>query len=321
MQYLSLPGMSKKISAIVQGTVMLSSENEAGAFELLDAVYELGCTTFDTAHVYGNGEVERVLGRWIKANGIREQVVILDKGAHHNQDRKRVTPFDIASDIHDSLARLQTDHIDLYALHRDDPSAPVGPVMEALNACQRAGKIGLFGASNWRAERIAAANAYAAEHGLVPFAFSSPHFSLAAMVEAPWDDCISITGDFAFEQQWYAENGVPVFCWSSLAGGWFSGRFTRENAANHAEELCMRCYCSEDNWQRLDRARQLGAEIGATPAQIALAYARHQAFNTIPLVAAYAPAEFTDLTRALDIVFTDEDAAWLDLRSDSRRAG
>lgn len=320
MQYLSLPGMSKKISAIVQGTVMLSSENEREVFALLDAVYELGCMTFDTAHVYGNGDVERVLGRWIRTNGIREQVVILDKGAHHNQDRKRVTPFDIASDIHDSLARLQTDHIDLYALHRDDPSAPVGPIIEALNACQRAGKIGLFGASNWRAERIAAANAYAEEHGLAPFVFSSPHFSLAVLVEAPWDDCISITGDFAFEQQWYAANDMPIFCWSSLAGGWFSDRITRENAASHAEELCMRCYCSEDNWKRLDRARQLGAEIGATPAQIALAYVRRQAFNTIPLVAAYSPAEFKDLAAALDIALTDRDVDWLDLRGDSRHA-
>lgn len=321
MQYLSLPGISRKISAIVQGTVMLSSENEQEAFALLDAVYGLGCTTFDTAHVYGNGDVERVFGRWIQANGIREQVVILDKGAHHNQDRKRVTSFDIAADIHDSLARLQTDHIDLYALHRDDPSAPVGPIMEALNEHHHAGRIGLFGASNWRADRIAAANAYAEQHGLVPFAFSSPHFSLAEMVEAPWDDCISITGDFSLEQQWYAGNGMPVFCWSSLAGGWFSGRITRENADSHLDDLCMRCYCSEANWERLDRARQLGVELGATPAQIALAYARRQAFNTIPLVAAYSPAEFGELARALDIVLTHEDVTWLDLRSDSRCAG
>ena len=189
-----------------------------------------------------------------------------------------------------------------------------------MNAHQRAGKIGLFGASNWRAERIAAANAYAEEHGLAPFAFSSPHFSLAVLVEAPWEDCISITGDFTFEQRWYAENGMPVFCWSSLAGGWFSDRFTRENAASHTDELCMRCYCSEDNWKRLDRARQLGREIGATPAQIALAYARRQAFRTVPLVAAYSPAEFKDLAAALDIALTDEDAAWLDLRSNSRHS-
>ena len=183
MQYLSLPGIFKKVSALVQGTVMLSSENEKENFALLDAVYEMGCTTFDTAHVYGNGDVERVLGRWIKANGIREQVVILDKGAHHNPDRKRVTPFDIASDIHDSLARLQTDYIDLYALHRDDPSSPVGPIMETLEDFRKAGKINVFGVSNWRAARIEAANNYATDAGLNPFAFSSPHFSLAAMVE------------------------------------------------------------------------------------------------------------------------------------------
>ena len=104
MQYVTLPGLKKPVSRIVQGTVMLNSENEAEGFSLLDAVFEAGCNTFDTAHVYGNGDVERVLGRWINSRGIRDKVVILDKGAHHNQDRKRVTSFDITADIHDSLA-------------------------------------------------------------------------------------------------------------------------------------------------------------------------------------------------------------------------
>lgn len=318
MQYLSLPGIFKKVSALVQGTVMLSSENEKENFALLDAVYEMGCTTFDTAHVYGNGDVERVLGRWIKANGIREQVVILDKGAHHNPDRKRVTPFDIASDIHDSLARLQTDYIDLYALHRDDPSSPVGPIMETLEDFRKAGKINVFGVSNWRAARIEAANNYATDAGLNPFAFSSPHFSLAAMVEAPWEDCISITGAHAFEQDWYAKTGMPVFCWSSLAGGWFSGRIHRENVEEHGEELCVRCYASEENWRRLERAGELGRKLGATAAQVALAYVRSQDFRTFPLVAAYTPGEFRDLTAALDIRLSAEDIAWLDLRREAR---
>jgi len=149
MQYLALPGLDKPVSRIVQGTVMLNSKNEAEGHALLDAVFEAGCTTFDTAHVYGNGDVERVFGRWINSRGIRDKVVILDKGAHHNQDRKRVTSFDITADIHDSLARLQTDYIDMYALHRDDPSVPVDDIVRTLHEHKEAGDIGVYGGSNW----------------------------------------------------------------------------------------------------------------------------------------------------------------------------
>ncbi len=295
---------------------MLSSENEAEGFALLDAVFEAGCNTFDTAHVYGNGDVERVFGRWIHSRGIRDSVVILDKGAHHNSDRKRVTPFDISADIHDSLARLQTDYIDLYALHRDDPAAPVGPIVRALHEHKAHGRIGLFGGSNWRASRLEAANAYAEDNQLTPFAFSSPHFSLAEQIEAPWDDCISITGALASEQQWYRQQDMPVFCWSSLAGGWFSGRITREQVHEYEDELFVRCYHSEANWLRLDRATQLGRERGVTAAQIALAYVLHQPFATFPLVAAYTKAEFDVCAEALDIALTPEETAWLDLRAD-----
>ncbi len=318
MQHLSLPGLSKKVSPIVQGTVMLSSENEAEGFALLDAVFEMGCNTFDTAHVYGNGDVERVLGRWLNGRGVRDQVVILDKGAHHNADRRRVTPFDITADIHDSLARLQTDYIDMYALHRDDPNAPVGPIVRALHEHAEAGRIHIFGGSNWRTERLEAANAYAEDNQLTPFTFSSPHFSLAEQIEPPWDDCVSITGPGASEQTWYRQYRMPVFCWSSLAGGWFSGRVTRETIQDNTDELFVRCYNSEANWERLERAKQLGATIGATPAQVALAYVLHQPFETFPLVAAYTPEEFAACAAALDIALTENDIAWLDLRAAER---
>ncbi len=318
MQYVSLPGISKKVSRIVQGTVMLSSENEAEGFALLDAVFEAGCTTFDTAHVYGNGDVERTFGRWVNSRNIRDDVVILDKGAHHNCDRKRVTSYDISGDIFDSLARLQTDHIDLYALHRDDPQALAGSVVRALNEHANEGRIGLFGGSNWTVERIEAANNFAEDNGLKPFSFSSPHFSLAEQIEAPWDDCISITGPRATEQEWYRLQRMPVFCWSALAGGWFSGRATRATVDTLREELFVRCYCSEANWKRLERAEELGREIGATPAQIALAYVLHQPFQTFPLVAAYTANEFKACTAALDITLSAPDLEYLNLHRNER---
>ena len=314
MRYGKVPGIEKPISRLVQGAIMLRSEDEAENFALLDAVFEAGCTTFDTAHVYGGGECERVFGRWVNHRGLRDQVVVLGKGAHHIPERKRVTPEDITADLSESLERLGTDYIDLYLLHRDDPSVPVGPIVEALDAHRKAGRIHAYGGSNWSAERIAEANYYAEAHGLTPFSASSPHLSLAEQLEAPWEDCISITGAAnAGQRAWYQEHQFPLFCWSSLAGGWFSGRLSRANQAAHADELYVRCYASEDNWQRVERCGHLASVKGCAIAQVALAWVLHQPYDVFPLIAAYTPEEFQSCAGALAIPLSDEECAWLNL--------
>lgn len=319
MQYGKVPGIDKRISRVVQGAIMLTSETESEGFALLDAAYAHGCNTFDTAHVYGNGECDRVLGRWIAARGLRDQIVVIGKGAHHNADRKRVTPFDITADIYDTLARMRTDHIDLFLLHRDDPGVPAGPIVETLHEHKTAGRIRAYGGSNWTTERIAQANAYAQAHGLTPFAASSPHFSLAEQIEAPWDDCVTITGAAnAAQREWYLREQMPLFCWSSLAGGWFSGRLTRENQAEHTDTLYMRCYGCEANWRRLERAASLGRARGLSAAQIALAYVLNQPFNVFALVAAYTPDEFAASAAAVSVSLSKEEMAWLDLQTDER---
>ena len=110
----------------------------------------LGGNTVDTANVYGGrSQRARHRGLWMQARGNRDDIVIISKGCHHNADRKRVTPYDLAADIADSLARLRTDYVDIYMLHRDDPSLPVGPIVEALNEHYAAGRIRAFGGSNW----------------------------------------------------------------------------------------------------------------------------------------------------------------------------
>src|SRR5687768_2880716 len=104
MQYAQIPGLSKPIPRVIQGTTMIGSDlNEAESFALLDQVFEMGCNTFDTAHVYGDGESERVIGRWMQVRGLRDQVVVITKGAAHSEDRRRMTPFDLESDLCDSL--------------------------------------------------------------------------------------------------------------------------------------------------------------------------------------------------------------------------
>jgi len=164
VKYGQIAGIDKPVSRLIQGALVAAGRGEDKAFQLLDAVYEQGCNAFDTAVIYG--QTDRILGKWVRERGIRDKVVLLAKGAHHNADRRRVTPFDIASDMHDTLARMQLPFVDLYVLHRDDPNVPVGPIVEALNEHVAAGRIKAFGGSNWTHKRIREANEYAAKHGL-----------------------------------------------------------------------------------------------------------------------------------------------------------
>lgn len=319
MQYGSVPGIDKPISRLVQGTVMVSTKQLDWSFGLLDDVFELGCTTFDTAHGYGNGDNERTVGRWVNDRGLRDKVVILGKGAHHSQDRRRVTPFDITADIFDSLARFKFDYIDLYVLHRDDPNVPVGPIVEVLNEHKNAGRIRAFGGSNWSVDRLKAAHDYAAEHGLEPFAVSSPNFSLAEQVQEPWENCVTISGPkHAADRAWYQHNQMPLFTWSSLAGGFFSGRFRRDNLDSfetYLDKLCVECYCVEDNFRRLERVQELAAAKGLTIPQIATAYVMSQPMNIFALVGCQSKQEFSANVAAMTLRLTDEEMAWLDLRA------
>jgi aryl-alcohol dehydrogenase-like predicted oxidoreductase len=322
MIYGQVPGINKPVSRLVQGTVMVTSADEDYAFRLLDDIFALGGNTFDTAHVYGNGDNERTFGRWVASRGLRDQIVILGKGAHHNQDRRRVTPFDISADIHDSLARMQVSHIDLYILHRDDPTVPVGPIVEVLNEHQAAGRIRAFGGSNWSHERIQQANEYAQQHGLIPFAVSSPNFSLADQVREPWENCISIGAERGrAAREWYAQTGLAVFAWSSLAGGFFSGRFRRDNLNSFSEYLdvlCVNSYCYEDNFRRLDRVEALAEAKGLSLPQVAMAYVMSQPMNIFALVGCKNGDEFRANIAALELRLTPEEIAWLELQTDTQ---
>ena len=319
MQYGQIPGIAKPVSRLVQGTMMIHTDHLEQSFALLDAVYALGCTTYDTAHVYGgNGNTERAFGQWVRDRGLRDQVVILGKGAHHNQDRRRVTPYDIQADLSDSLARFQLDHIDLYMLHRDDPNVPVGPIVEVLNQELDAGRISAFGGSNWDYRRVEAANEYAAQHGLTPFVASSPNFSLAIQVQEPWDNCVSVSGPQGEEARaWYLANQMPLFTWSSLAGGFFSGRFRRDNLdtfESYMEKTCVRSYCYEENFQRLDRVEELANAKGMTIPQIATAYVMSQPVEIFALVGCQNGDEFKANMEAMELRLTPEEIDWLEMK-------
>lgn len=310
----SIPGCSKPVSRIVLGTMIINTEKKQESFALLDAAYECGIHAFDTAAVYAGGDSERCLGLWCAERGLREKIFILDKGCHHNADRRRVTPFDLAADLHDALARLKTDYIDLYMLHRDDPSVPVGPIVEALNEHIRAGRIKACGVSNWTLDRIREAIRYAEEHGLAPLAANSPNFGLAEQVDNPWGPgCVSLSGPpHKQERVWHAKTRMPVFAYSSLGRGLFSGRITRDNFKDAADGACQRAYCHEVNFQRLDRAGELARRKGVNVTQIALAYVLNSPMATFAIVGAESREEIDQCVAAGKIRLSEAELAWLE---------
>lgn len=324
MEYGNITNVDKPVSRLVQGTIMLSTAEEEYSFDLLDQVYAAGINTFDSGHLYGGGDCERTLGRWIEDRGLRNEIVILTKCCHMNADRERVTSHDISSDLHDSLARLRTDYIDLYLLHRDNIRVPVRPIVDRLNHYIGTGNLGVIGGSNWTHDRIERANLYAATSGQQPFTVSSPNFSLAEQAEPPWRGCISISGkDGAEARSWYQENQMPLFTWSSIASGFFSGRVNRENYDALVEQglfddSSVRAYCTDENFERLDRVGQLAEEKGLSIPQVALAYVLGQPLNIYALVGARNGDEIRANLQALQTELSADEMAWLNLERSER---
>jgi len=248
----------------------------------------------------------------MKERGNRDQIVILTKGAHHDQNGPRVNKEAIRHDITTSLKRLQTDFIDLYALHRDDPNVPAGEVIEILNEYVKSGTVGAIGCSNWTWQRIKEANDYAAEKGLTGFTFSSPNLSLAKPNEPFWKGCVSADAETC---AWHEAEQFPLFSWSSQARGFFTGRFTPEVRDN--ADL-VRVFYSDANWERLERAKQLGEERGVTAIQIALAYVLNQPFPTCALIGAQSAEELRSCDEGSRIQLSRAELDWLDLTSDER---
>ena len=149
VEYVRVEPFEQPLSRLALGTLGFSAATRERDYALLDAWVEAGGNVIDTAHVYEDGEAERLLGSWLRDRpGMREQVVIVTKGAHPHAGRARVTPADIVADLRDSLERLGGP-VDLYLLHRDDPAVGVDELIDALDARRQAGEIRAFGVSNW----------------------------------------------------------------------------------------------------------------------------------------------------------------------------
>jgi len=300
--YGRIAGLDKPISRLLLGVD--NQEDIVHTSMMLDAFFERGGNAFDTAYVYGDGKHETLLGQWVTNRGVREQVVILDKGAH----TPFCTPEDLTRQLLISLERLQTEYVDIYMLHRDNPQVPVGEFVDVLNEHQRAGRIRIFGGSNWTIERIEAANAYAAQHGLQGFSAISNNFSLARMVQPPWEGCLSAsTPEF---RAWLTQTQMPLFPWSAQARGFFLDDTSPEF---NADPERVRSWFSEDNFERLRRAREMAKRYNVLPINVALAYVLHQPFPTFPIIGPRTLRELLTSLPALGLRLTADELRWLNL--------
>lgn len=314
MEYSRIAGVEKPVSRIFLGTANVPESMDADGW--LNGILETGVNALDTAKVYGNAE--RVIGRWFSRCGTRERVVLLSKCCHPFLAAKRVNVRAMRRDLERSLAALQTDYIDIYLLHRDDPRVPVGELVEAFNELRAEGRIRAFGGSNWTAARLEAANEYAYQRGLVPFALSSPGFSLAA--GCPWGDCLSISGpQGAEERAWYRKTGLPVLAFSALGRGLFSGRVVsgdRATARKYMDGAARRGYAAPDNFERLRRCEELAAAKGAAVSQVALAWCFRQGLELFTVIRTFHPKRMEENAAALSLALTEQECRYLDLQAD-----
>ncbi|MBQ7147876.1 MAG: aldo/keto reductase [Pseudobutyrivibrio sp.] len=321
---MKIKGLDKELAPIVIGTssalftdettpwipTNLSKEEQ---FAVVDELWDMGLTCFDCAAGYG----EKRLGEYLRSRNRVNDAVILTKGCHPNQYRKRVTPFDLLSDFYDSLAKLGRDYIDIYMLHRDDEDVPVSEIITTLDKLQKEGKLGIYGASNWSMERVKEANEFAAKNGMDGFRAISPHYSLAHQINDPWGGGVSITGpEHAEDRKFLEENVIPVFAYSSMSGGFISGMFKsndREAAEKFLTPPAKKGYYAEENFERLARAEQLAEKYNVSVAQISMAWLFNQPLKVIPLQGGEKANMYAQTLEASKMKLTADEVKWLNL--------
>lgn len=310
MKRIKIPGVEQEISQLILGTMMYSPDSYDLSTKMLDTFFEAGGNTLDTAHIYGGGNSERLIGQWMQERGNRDEVFLIDKGGHpHSGIPNRVSPEFVKQDLDENLTRLNTDYIDLYMLHRDDPALPVSTIIDYLNEEIDAGRIRTIAASNWQPNRIVEANNYASENNKSGFVACSNNISLAVPMEPMWGGCVNVDDD---ARRWHVESQFPLMPWSSQARGFFSGAFTQENRDNGD---MVRVYYNDDNFERLERAKQLGKKYGFSAIQVSLAYCVHLPFPIFPIVGPANLEEMTSSLGALDLELSNDEMAWLNLET------
>ncbi|MEM9743096.1 MAG: aldo/keto reductase [Pseudomonadota bacterium] len=311
--------LDRSLSKLVMGCD--NQPNLSHASALWDHFVELGGNVFDTAWIYGGGSMESLFGHWHHTRALRDEIVLIGKGAH----TPHCTPAAVERQLEQSLDRLQSDHIDVYFLHRDNPEVPVGEFMSVLNDLMAAGKLRALGASNWSLSRLEEANGWAKQRGLTPFVALSNNFSLAQMINPIWPG--TVTANTHRFRDYLEREQLALFPWSAQARGFFTPRFDAVLSGDAQRTLSLaamepdleemrRCWFSDANVQRRQRAQQLAAARGTSAIAIALAFVAALPWPCFPLIGPRRLAETRSSAAALAIDLSAEERAWLDLESD-----
>jgi aryl-alcohol dehydrogenase-like predicted oxidoreductase len=274
---------------LVLGSADLKDDDVTG--RLLDRFYEAGGRSLDVANVYGHGESERAVGKWLATRGVRDEVVLYGKGCHPPY----CSPSLVADEVDKALALLGVDYLDVFMLHRDDLEVPVDLFADALLEQVTSGTIRGFGVSNWTLPRFfELANClHDGRDHLIAF---SNHFSLGDMVTPTFPGCLAMTKD---ELNDLAQEGVQVLAWASLAAGYFAGRHVPS-------------WDSPENDARRERAIELAERLGTTPATVALSYVLHQQRHVLALVGTRSEAHLAEALAASETDLTSSDLRWLE---------
>ena len=285
------------------------------SYRFMDYYVERGGDTIDTARGYGSWHMagralsEEMVGSWMKSRGNRHQIILSTKGAHppmENMYNSRVNAEEIRKDLEGSLQDLETDYVDIYWLHRDDIHKPVSEIMPVLDSFVKEGKVRILGASNWTHERIAEANKFAEENGLTPFSSSQMCYALAKYRLMPHDDTeVQMTKE-AYD--WYLENKMPVFAFTSQAQGLFKKAIAAGGSLEAMKDERFTHFFEKDITNKhIQAVKTLAEKHHVSPSAVNLAYFHS---NKLPIAALFSASKMSQMEDTLantDMMLTDEE--------------
>lgn len=295
------------------GNVFGWTADEPASFRVLDAFVDAGFNFIDTADSYSRwvpghqgGESESILGRWLKRGGNRARVIIATKvGSDMGQGRKDLSKAYILRAVEDSLRRLQTDTIDLYQSHWDDPATPPAETLATYGELVRQGKVRAIGASNFTAARLAESLETSRREGYPRYQTLQPHYNLCerAGYEAELEPLCS-------------REGLGVIPYFSLAAGFLTGKYRSEaDLGKSPRGEGAKKYLNSRGFRILDALDQVAREHGATPARVALAWLMARPGITAPIASATSVEQLEDIAQAAGLALTRPDIESLDLAS------
>ncbi|MBF9197877.1 aldo/keto reductase [Microvirga terrestris] len=295
------------------GNVFGWTADEATSFRLLDAYVDAGLNFIDTADVYSTwvpghagGESETIIGKWMKARGNRDRVVIATKvGSEMAPDRKGLSKSYIRSAVEDSLRRLQTDVIDLYQSHRDDLETPQQETLQAYADLIREGKVRAIGASNFMAERLKEALAISAEFGLPRYESLQNKYNLSDRSEYETE-----------LEPLCRKEEIGVIPYYGLASGFLTGKYRSEaDFGKSVRGGRMAAYLNDRGKRILSALDDVAARKDATPAQVALAWLMARPGLTAPIASATSVEQLHEIVKATSLSLDPHDVAQLDAAS------